>query len=104
MDMAKVGKRIKEKRVAMDMTQEQLAERTDLRAAYVGMLERGKRTPSLESFIAISDELGTTTDELLFGIAKKAYVTRLADYEDKLANLRGSEADKVFGVLDILLK
>lgn len=104
MDMVKIGRRIKEKRIAMDMTQEQLAERTELSAAYVGMLERGKRTPSLESFITISDELGVTTDELLFGIAQKAYVTRLADYEDKLAKLRGSEAEKIFGVLDILLK
>lgn len=35
MDMVKVGRRIKEKRIAMDMTQEQLAEKTELSAAYV---------------------------------------------------------------------
>jgi len=103
MDLVDVGRRIKEKRVVQKMTQEQLAESTNLSVAYIGMLERGKRTPSLETFIVIADELNATADELLYGTMKSGYRTRLVKYEEKLAKLSAEESKKFFGVIDVLL-
>lgn len=103
MDLVDVGRRIKEKRVVQKMTQEQLAERTNLSVAYIGMLERGKRTPSRETFIVIADELNATADELLYGTMKSSYRTRLVKYEEKLAKLSAEESKKFFGVIDVLL-
>ncbi|MGN0131364.1 MAG: helix-turn-helix domain-containing protein [Lachnospiraceae bacterium] len=103
MDITDLGKRIKEKRIAGGMTQEQLAERTNLSVAYIGMLERGMRTPSMETFIVIADELNATADELLYGTMKKGYHTRMIHYEEKMAKLNAREAEKVYGVLDVLL-
>ena len=103
MDLVDVGRRIKEKRMARKLTQEQLAERTNLSVAYIGMLERGKRTPSLETFIIIADELNVTADELLYGTMKSGYRTRLVEYEERLAKLNAEETKKFFGVIDVLL-
>ncbi|MBP3459043.1 MAG: helix-turn-helix transcriptional regulator [Lachnospiraceae bacterium] len=103
MDLVDVGRRIKEKRMARKLTQEQLAERTNLSVAYIGMLERGKRTPSLETFIIIADELNVTADELLYGTMKSGYRTRLVEYEERLAKLNAEETRKFFGVIDVLL-
>lgn len=103
MDLVDVGKRIKQKRMAQKMTQEQLAERTNLSVAYIGMLERGKRTPSLETFIVIADELNATADELLYGTMKSGYRTRLIKYEEGIAKLSTEETKKFFGVIDVLL-
>lgn len=103
MDITDIGKRIKQKRMEETMTQEELAERTNLSVAYIGMLERGKRTPSLETFIAIADELNATADELLCGTLKAGYQTRMAKYEERLAGLNRDELKKIYSIMDILL-
>lgn len=99
-----MGKRIKQKRIANRMTQEQLAERTNLSVAYIGMLERGMRTPSLETFIVIADELNATADELLYGTMKTGYQTRMLRYEEKMAKLNMRETKKIYDVIDVLLE
>lgn len=104
MDFTDMGKRIKQKRIAQSMTQEQLAEKTNLSVAYIGMLERGIRTPSLETFIVIADELNATADELLYGTMKKGYHTRMLRYEEKMAKLNMREAQKIYSVIDVLLE
>ncbi len=104
MDFTDMGKRIKQKRIANRMTQEQLAERTNLSVAYIGMLERGMRTPSLETFIVIADELNATADELLYGTMKTGYQTRMLRYEEKMAKLNMRETKKIYDVIDVLLE
>lgn len=103
MDLTDMGKRIKQKRMEEAITQEELAERTNLSVAYIGMLERGKRTPSLETFIVIADELNATADELLCGTLKTGYQTRLAKYEERLVKLNREELKKVYSIMDVLL-
>lgn len=104
MDFTDMGKRIKQKRIANRMTQEQLAERTNLSVAYIGMLERGMRTPSLETFIVIADELNATADELLYGTMKTGYQTRMLRYEEKMAKLNMRETKKIYDVIGVLLE
>lgn len=104
MDFTDMGKRIKQKRIANRMTQEQLAERTNLSVAYIGMLERGMRTPRLETFIVIADELNVTANELLYGTMKTGYQTRMLRYEEKMAKLNIREVKKIYDVIDVLLE
>lgn len=104
MDLVDLGKRLKQKRMAESLTQEQLAEKTNLSVAYIGMLERGKRVPSLETFIVIADELNATADELLYGTIRNGYQSRMARYEEKLAKLSNAEKNKIYAVMDALLE
>lgn len=103
MDLKGMGKRIRQKRLSQSLTQEQLAERTNLTVAYIGMIERGERTPSLETFIHIVDELNATADEFLCENLQKGFVVRLAKYEEKLSRLSPEEANKIYAVIDALL-
>ena len=82
MDIVDFGKRVKQKRIESNLTQEELAEKTDLSVGYIGMIERGKRLPSLDTFVIIADELNATADELLSNSIKKAYQSRLHKYEE----------------------
>ena len=104
MDIVDFGKRVKQKRIESNLTQEELAEKTDLRVGYIGRIERGKRLPSLDTFVIIADELNATADELLSNSIKKAYQSRLHKYEEKLERLDRKEARKVCSVLDVLLE
>lgn len=62
---ALLGKRIREERLKLNLTQEKLAEDVDLTTAYIGQIERGERSLTLENLIAVANRLDVTVDYLL---------------------------------------
>ena len=62
-----IGQRIKQLRRINGVTQEMLAEKVDLSRVYIAYIEMGKRKPSLESIVKISQVLNTSTDNILIG-------------------------------------
>lgn len=52
-----VGKNIRFYRLSKGFTQEALAEKVDVSSAYIGYLERGQKSPSLELISTISNAL-----------------------------------------------
>ena len=65
MDKNSIGNNIRKYRIDKKMNQEQLAERADLSTPYIGMIERGEKMPSLESFIKIVNALDVSADVIL---------------------------------------
>lgn len=65
MDYDALGKRLRQERHKMHWTQEKLAEKIDVSDAYIGQIERGERSLSLETLIKLANELGVTVDYLL---------------------------------------
>lgn len=65
MEKSTLGKRIREERLRLSLTQEVLAEDVDLTTAYIGQIERGERNLTLENLIKVSNRLGVTVDYLL---------------------------------------
>lgn len=53
------------------MTQEQLAERADVSARFISLLETGKRQPSLSAMAALSDGLGIPMSHLVAELEKR---------------------------------
>lgn len=53
-----IGERIKALRLRENLTQEELAEKTNLHPSYVGILERGERNPSIKSLAKIAEVFG----------------------------------------------
>ena len=70
LDYAAIGDRIRRYRELSRMTQEQLSERCALSTVYIGHLERGTRSPSLETLAKISQILHVSLDDLVFGEAE----------------------------------
>lgn len=60
------NKRMKLARVALDLSQEQLAEKVGVTRQTIGMIEAGKFNPSLNLCISICKALGKTLDELFW--------------------------------------
>ena len=65
MKLDTIGKNIRKFRLARKLRQEDLAEKTDLTTNYIGMVERGEKIPSLETFIKIVNALGVSSDMVL---------------------------------------
>ena len=65
MDYVFLGKRIREERLRLNLTQEKLAEACGISTAYLGQIERGERCITLDKLIPLANCLGTTVDFLL---------------------------------------
>jgi transcriptional regulator with XRE-family HTH domain len=62
---AALGLAVKHRRQELDLTQEQLANDTDLHQRWISNVETGKRNPSYGSLRRLADGLGLTASELL---------------------------------------
>ena len=59
------GKRIRNLRIAKSISQEKLAELSGLHATYIGQIERGEKSPTIESIYKISVGLNISISKLL---------------------------------------
>jgi len=65
------GAVVRELREARGWTQEQLAERANMNASYLGFVERGDNVPTLTIIIQIADGLTVEPAELLREVTKR---------------------------------
>lgn len=65
MDYVLLGKRIRDERLLLRLTMEQLAERIDKSSNFIGQIERAESKPSVETLVDIANALGTSVDSLL---------------------------------------
>ena len=63
MQLDTIGKNIRKYRLMKKFRQEDLAEKAGLTTNYIGMVERGEKIPSLETFIKILNALETSLDK-----------------------------------------
>ena len=64
---ALIGKRVRETRKQQKISQERLAELTEVSAGYISHIETARKKASLSMLIRIATALGITVDELLNG-------------------------------------
>lgn len=65
MDYVQFGKRVRIRRLVLGLTQEQLAEKIGVCAAYIGHIERGSRKLSVETLYALCRALDVSADWLM---------------------------------------
>ncbi len=92
-----VGKRIMERRKKLGLTQETLAEKSDLTTQFVSYAESGKRAMRPENLMKIASVLGVSTDYILTGdiIDKDRLLL-----SEKLEKLTASEVQIVESIID----
>lgn len=84
-----LGKRIREERLKLNLTQEKLSESVDISNSYMGQIERGERNVTLDTLIRIANRLGVTIDYLL-----KESITIDDKYVNQLMQLMDGKTDK----------
>lgn len=84
-DYKKVGKRIREKRKEFGYTQEKLAEICDISTGFLGHIENGSRTPSLETLYSIACALSCGIDFFLFdtSVNDDSFFSQISNYVKK---------------------
>lgn len=88
-DREAVGRRIREKRTILGLTQEELSERIGRVPKYCADIERGNCGMSIETMLALCDVLNMTPDYLFFGEMSES---------DK--EIQTSETEAILSMLD----
>ena len=83
-DYQKIGQRIRMLRMKSGLTQEQLAEASDLSVPYLSHIERGSKRASLETLVRVAEALDVTVDRLLSGIQPADRDALLPDLQELL--------------------
>lgn len=65
MDRKSLGEKIRQERIRMNFTQEQLAEAVGLSTTYIGLVEHGQRAVTLEKLIDLANIFHVSIDYLL---------------------------------------
>lgn len=95
--LGEVGKRIMERRKKLGLTQEALAEKSDLTTQFVSYAESGKRAMRPENLMKIASVLGVSTDYILTGDIIDKDKLLLSEKLDKLS---ASEVRIVESIID----
>ena len=62
---------LREERLRLGLTQEDLADRADVSARFISFLETGRRQPSLSALAAVSKGLGLSMSTLTANVEKR---------------------------------
>ena len=67
MKKEQLGQRVRELRTSRNISVDELAEKLESSASYVGLLERGDRTLTLGQLVVVSEMFDVSLDYLVFG-------------------------------------
>ena len=94
MDQVAIGARIKAARERVHLTQEQLAEIIDISPTHMSVIERGVKTPKLDTFVRIANALGVSTDALLQDVVVPANESILAELSVRIGRLPQKDQER----------
>lgn len=78
-----IGNKIKELRIQKNLTQEELAGRSELSKGFISQLERDITSPSIATLVDILQCLGTNLEEFFTNTASEQVVFHKHDYFEK---------------------
>lgn len=101
-----IGKRIRNYRTQLKLSQEELAERCSLHPTYIGQVERGEKNATLESISKIAAGLNVPLSALFENLERTAATRRSCAGEayDLIQALPIDSQEKVLEILKAILE
>ncbi|MDR2572417.1 MAG: helix-turn-helix transcriptional regulator [Oscillospiraceae bacterium] len=94
-NLSLLGSRVKEFRRRAQITQQNLAQQTNLSVQYIGNLETGRKGASLNTLIEIADALGATVDLLLLGNLDSEISVHVCEFAELIIGRNNDERDAI---------
>lgn len=99
-----IGNRIQQYREAKGYTQEKFAEIVKLTPNYLSAIERGVKTPSVETLVSIINGLEVSADEIFVDVIKVGYKIQASKFTDEISGLSQEDQKRIFTVVEALVK
>jgi transcriptional regulator with XRE-family HTH domain len=84
MDTVELGKRIKNRRLELNLTQSDVKQKTGISTGNLSDIERGRSAPSASALCELSDVLECSVDYILFGKTRNTDKAKLSDIREQL--------------------
>ena len=102
MDQVAIGARIKAARERVHLTQEQLAEIIDISPTHMSVIERGVKTPKLDTFVRIANALGVSTDALLQDVMVPVNDSIMAELSARIGRMPQKDQERILNAIRAL--
>lgn len=99
----RIGKRMKERREQLGLTQEQLAEKLDLATNYISTVERGAAFPRCEKLILLLNGLETSADAIFCDVLDHSVNYQASVLSEKIAELPAEEQKRILNMVELMV-
>ena len=107
-DMVSIGKRIKERRKELRLTQTDIKRECGISSGALSEIENGNRTPSVITFHMLAQVLDCSMDWLTTGTSPNEKISTISSCEEKLLNgfreLPEDDQEELIGLLEMKLR
>lgn len=100
----RIGKRFKEAREHLGLTQEEFAEKTNLTINYISTIERGASFPRCENLIKLINALETSADAIFCDVILCSNDYKASQLSNKLADLSPQAQKRILRTLELLIQ
>ena len=97
------GARIRESRERLNLTQEELAEKSGLTVNYIARVERGEAFPRMENMINIINALGVSADAIFCDVICQSEDYPVSSLGKDLESLPKEEKQRILQVVRLLV-
>ncbi len=99
----RIGKRIKECRERLGLTQEQFAEKTGFTTNYISTLERGASFPRCENLITLINALEVPADAIFCDVITHSIQYKANQLADDLKTLPPEAQKRIIEILEFMI-
>lgn len=99
----RIGKRIKQRREELGLTQDQLAEKLGLTTNYISTVERGASFPRCEKLILILNGLETTADSIFCDVLENSTEYKSNLLSRKIETLPMEDQKRILNMVDLMV-
>lgn len=100
----RIGKRIKECREKLGLTQDQFSEKIGLSVNYISTVERGGSFPRYEKLIKIISGLEVSADAIFCDVINNSVEYKENEVSRRLSGLPTEEQNRILEMLDLMIQ
>ena len=100
----RIGKRIKEYREKLGLTQDQFSEKIGLSVNYISTVERGGSFPRYEKLIKIINGLEVSADAIFCDVINNSVEYKENEISRRLSGLPTEEQRRILEMLDLMIQ
>lgn len=104
MSLKTIGQNIRAHRQSQHMSIEELAFKAELSKNYLSLVERGQKTPSLETLISIANALHVSADQILCDVVDAGFKVRSTVLSERIEKVSPARRKLIYNVLEALLQ
>ena len=100
----RIGKRIKECRERLGLTQEQFAEKIGFTTNYISTIERGASFPRCEKLILLLNGLETSADAIFCDVLAHSAPAKASILSEQISDLPSVEQQRILDMVELMVK